>query len=102
MRSENISTLIYVECDKMYRSKACVQEFSYFVSGLDIQLEKFEKDSPVSKKMVAGGEIQRIRYGFFQQLIRTNGLEVKVGCSESADMGSIPLQPECLGHLAWH
>ena len=39
MRSENISTPIYVECDKMYLSKVCVQEFSYFVSGLDIQVE---------------------------------------------------------------
>ena len=39
MRSENISTPIYVEYDKMYRSKVCFQEFSYFVPGLDIQLE---------------------------------------------------------------
>ena len=36
----NISTPIYVECDKMYSSKVCVQEFSYFVSDLDIQIEK--------------------------------------------------------------
>ena len=50
--SENILTPIYVECDKMYRSKVCVQEFSYFVSGLDIQLEKSEYDSPVCKKLV--------------------------------------------------
>ena len=53
MQSENISTPIYVECDKMYRPKVCVQEFSYFVFGLDIQLEKPEYYSPVSKKMVA-------------------------------------------------
>ena len=51
MRSENISTLIYVECDKMYRSKICVQEFSYFVSGLGIQLEQSENKSPVRKKI---------------------------------------------------
>ena len=51
MQSENISTPIYVECDKMYQSKVCVQEFSYFVSGLDIQLEKSEYDSPVRKKI---------------------------------------------------
>ena len=51
VQSENISTPIYVECDKMYRSKVCVQEFSYFVSGLDIQLEKSEYDSPVRKKI---------------------------------------------------
>ena len=51
MRSENISTPIYVECNKMYWSKVCVQEFSYFVSGLDIQLEKSEYDSPVRQKI---------------------------------------------------
>ena len=50
MQSENISTPIYVECDKMYRSKVCVQEFSYFVSGLGIQLEQSENNSPVLKK----------------------------------------------------
>ena len=50
-QSEDISTPIYVECDKMYRSKVCVQEFSYFVSGLDIQLEKSEYDSPVRQKI---------------------------------------------------
>ena len=42
---------IYVECDKMYRSKVWIPEFSYFVSGLDIQLEKSECDSPVRKKI---------------------------------------------------
>ena len=68
MRSENISTPIYVECDKMYRSKVCVQEFSYFVSGLDIQLEQYENDSPVSKKSVAGGEIRRVMYRFFRAI----------------------------------
>ena len=59
VQSEKISTPIYVECDKMYQSKVCVQEFSYFVSGLDIQLEKSEYDSPVrKKKSVTGGEIR--------------------------------------------
>ena len=51
VRSENISTPIYVECDKICRSKVCVQEFWYFVSGLDIQLEQSENDSPVCKKI---------------------------------------------------
>ena len=50
MLSDNISTAIYVECDEMYQSKVCVQEFSYFVSGLDIQLEQSE-DSPVREKL---------------------------------------------------
>ena len=52
-----------------YRSKVCVQEFSYIMSGLDIQLsEKSEYDSPVRKKLVAGGEIRRIIYCFFQDV----------------------------------
>ena len=48
--SENISTPIYVECCKMYLSKVCVQEFWYFVSGLDIQLEQSEYYSTVPIK----------------------------------------------------
>ena len=40
-----------------------------------------------AKKSVAGGEIQRVIYLFFQS---TNGLVVKVGHRESGDMGSIP------------
>ena len=44
--SEDISTPIYVECDEMYRSKVCVQELSYIVSGLDIQLEKSDSYYP--------------------------------------------------------
>ena len=39
VQSEKISTPIYVECDKMYQSKVCVQEFWYCVPGLDIQPE---------------------------------------------------------------
>ena len=50
--SEHISTPIYVECDKKYRSKVCVQEFSNFVSGLDIQSEQSEYNSPVRKTLI--------------------------------------------------
>ena len=49
--SENISTPIYVEWDKMYRSKIYVQEFLCLVSGLDLQFELSENDSPVCKKI---------------------------------------------------
>ena len=35
----------------MYRSKVCVHKLSYFVSGLDTQLEQSENDSPVRKKI---------------------------------------------------
>ena len=72
LQSEDISTPIYVECDKMYRSKVCIQEFWYFVSGLDIQLEKSEYeslyDSPVWQvaKNLAGGEMRRVIYRFFR------------------------------------
>ena len=55
----------------MHQSKVCVQEFWYFVSGLDIQLEKSEYNSPVSKKICCIGEIQRAIYSFFRQSTRT-------------------------------
>ena len=54
VQSENISTPVYVECDKIikiYRSKVCVQEFSYFMAGLDIQVKKSEHWSPVRQKI---------------------------------------------------
>ena len=80
VQSENISTPIYVECCKMYRSKACVQEFSYFVSGLIFNLKNPSTTVVYAKKSVAGGEIRRVIYRFFAQLIRINGLVVKPGC----------------------
>ena len=52
VQSENISTPIYVECYKMYQSKFCVQKFLYFMSGLDIQLEQSENNSPVGKNQL--------------------------------------------------
>ena len=95
MQSENISTPIYVECDKMYRSKVCVQEFSYFLPGLDIQLER----SRVPQSCTQKNQLQVAKYNesytiFFEHLIRTNGLVVKTGCKlgESGDMGSNPVE----------
>ena len=39
------------------------------MSGLDLELEKSENDSPVrKKKSVAGGEIPRLIYSFFHDL----------------------------------
>ena len=110
VQSENISTPIYVECDKMYRSKVCVQEFSYFVSGLDIQVEKSEYYSPVRQKISCRWWNMRSHIPFFSSysyyFIRTYGLVVKTGCRESGDVGSIPddcWNPlQCLGHFAWH
>ena len=91
MQGENISTPIYVECDKMHQSKVCIQEFLCFVSGLDIQLDQSKNNSPVRKK----NQLQLAKYGetytgFFKQLIQTNGLVVKVSSSESGNLGSIP------------
>ena len=49
--SENISTPIHVKCNKMYQSKVCVQEFWYFVPGLDIQPEQSKQSVfPTEKK----------------------------------------------------
>ena len=48
-----------VECDKMYWSYVCIQEFWYFVSGLDTQLEQLEKDSLVRKNI---GSMQVAKY----------------------------------------
>ena len=114
MQSEKISTPIYVECDKMYQSKVCVQEFSYFVSGLDIQDEKSEYNSPVHQKnqlqvakydnlytiffkeqsYTPKNQLQVAKYDqsyivFFKDLIRTYSLVVKVSRRESGDMGLI-------------
>ena len=55
------------------------------MSGLDIQLEKSENDSPVT--VVCKDRLQVAKYDksytvFFRQLIRTNGLVVKVSSSE--------------------
>ena len=90
MRSENISTPIYVECDKMYRSMVCVQEFLYFVPGLDIQPEQSKTDNPARNNAVAGCETLRLLLTvLFSRLTQTHGLEVKVSRSESGDSGSI-------------
>ena len=91
MQSENILTPIYVKCDKMYQSKVCIQEFSYFVSGLDIQAEKSKYNSPVRQKISGRWRNMMSHIPFlFKQSIRTKGLVVKTGCRESGDMGSIP------------
>ena len=89
MRIEDISTPFYVECDKMYQSKVCVQENSYFVSGLDIQDEKSEYDSPVCKKISCRWLNTTSHIPFFKQLIRTYGLVVKISRRQSGDMGLI-------------
>ena len=107
VRSENISTPIYVECDKMYRSKVCVQEFWYFVPGLDIQLEQSENNSPICKKnRLQVAKYNKSHTGYFKSMIRIYGVAVKVCHRESVDLGSIPDEYWnallLLGHFAWH
>ena len=43
----------------MYLSKVFVQEFWYFMSGLDIQPEQSENYNPAGKEWVPGCEILR-------------------------------------------
>ena len=73
-------------------SKVCIQKFWYFLSGLDIQLEQSKNDIVATilyaKKSVAGYQIQREKYFYFSELIRTYGLAVKVSRRESGDLGS--------------
>ena len=79
--SEIFSTPIYIKCNKMYRSKVCVQLFSYFVSGLDIQLEKSEYNSPICKKISFRWQNMKSHITFFlEQSIWNNGSVVKTGC----------------------
>ena len=92
MLSENISTLIYFECDKMYQSKVSVPEIWYFVAGLDIQRGQSEKNSPACKKKgVQGCEAILVIYSFFRSLIRVYDLLVVVNesRSETGGMGFI-------------
>ena len=65
--SEETFLRLIPRADKMYRSKVCVQEFWYFVPGLDIQPEISENDNPVYKKAVARCETLKVIYRFFQQ-----------------------------------
>ena len=94
MQSENISTPIDVQCDKMYRLKGSIQEFTYFVSGLDIKLEQSENDSPVMnpvrKKIGCRWRNTMSHILFLGQLIQIYGLVVEVSHSELGDMCSIP------------
>ena len=109
VQSEKISTPIFFECDKRYQSKDCVQGFTYFVSGLDIQLQQSENNSPVRKTNGCRwrNTTSHIPF-FFLQLIWTNGLVVKNlrPFAESRAtlvwflMSAETLQP--LGHFAWH
>ena len=60
VQSENISTPIYVGCDKMYQFKVCVQEFWYCLPGLDIPPELSKIDNSARKKAVEGCETLQV------------------------------------------
>ena len=58
--------------------------------SFDIQPEQSEKDDPISKKIDCSNlQVARYNTVFFDQLIRTYGLLVKM-CRESVDLGLIP------------
>ena len=63
--SANISTPIYVECDKMYQSKLCVQEFRHIMPGLNIQPEQSENNNPARNKEDASCETLQLKYFSF-------------------------------------
>ena len=90
-----MSTPIYVECDKMYRSKVCVQEFWYCVPGLDIQavmnLRPIQDENPSTTFLY---ELQVAKYDesytvFFMESRRIYDLLVKMSSRKSGYMGSI-------------
>ena len=95
----------YVECDKMYRSKVCIQYFSYFVSWYSTWKIRVLQ-SCTRKNLLQVAKYDDSYYVFFEKSIRTHGLVVNVSRRESGDMGSNP--EECwnalqrLGHFAWH
>ena len=89
--SENISTPIYVECHKMCQSKVWVQEFWYFVSGLDIQLEQSKSNNPICR----GCWLQNTCHTLLFLDCRISAdknlcLVVKVSWKWSGEMGSNP------------
>ena len=80
MQSEIISTPIYVECYKTYLSKVLFKNSS--ISSLTL-IFLYAKNSLQVAKCDESYTV------FFQQLMRTNGLVVKVNWRESGDLGSI-------------
>ena len=84
-------------------AKVCIQEFSYFVSGLDIQLEKSEYDSPVRKKISCRWRNTTSHIPVFSSYRYESKAE---WLRLVADMGSIPdvcwNDLQLLGHFAWH
>ena len=53
---------------QMHWSKVCIQEFRYFVPGLDIQPEQSEKYNPALKKAVASCKTRQFIYHFFLKI----------------------------------
>ena len=72
MQSENISTPIYVECINQRFVFKNSQEFSYFVSGLHIQVEK--SNSPVLQKIGCRWRNTTSHIPFFQAIDKNKWL----------------------------
>ena len=103
VRSEKISTPIYVKCDKMYWSK--IQRCH--ISCLTWIFVRVRQSCTGKQK----NWLQVAKYDytctvFFQQLIQINSLVFKTGCIGFGDLGSVPdecwncLQSLC--HFVWH
>ena len=58
---ENISTLIYVECDHMYQKKVCCQEIWCILPGLNIQL-LIQNENPACKIARGCSKLLDMRY----------------------------------------
>ena len=108
VQSENISTPIYVECDKMYWSKVCVQEFWYWLPSLDIQPELSEIDNSAPKKAVRNSSSNMtIHIPFFscdRYESMAEWLRLVVNSQETRVRLLHGLESFCqrLGHFAWH
>ena len=83
----------------MYGSKVCVQDFWYFVSGLDIQLEQSENHNPACKKTVCQFQVARYDESctIFFNKFGMNSWVVKVSHIESGNMGSILAECQTFG-----
>ena len=86
--SENISTPIYVDCDKMYWAKVCIQEFWYYL-GLIFNLSYLRSTILQATKglqVVKHFKLYDRSYtNFFCRQTQTNGWVVKVSLRCVAD-----------------
>ena len=81
-KCENISTQIYVECDKIYQSKDCVQEFWYLGVALIFNLSNLRMTILHSEQLLVAKHVKSYAV-FFCILTLTHVFVVKVSHSKS-------------------